>query len=292
MNVTQLKTFVTLADSGSFAETAIRQGVTRPAVTNHIKAFETKYDVRLFTRNGRSIEVSAFGERLLPQARHVLEMLDEIETTFGNAMNLTRSHLTVGVGEPFLGIDLISAFVSRYPGVRIQAKESDAPALMKDLDERKLDIAILALTEPDPRFENFLYNLDELLICVSKNHVWAGRQSIELSELQKQTMVLPGTGTTCRRIFDAALSSAAVEPIISLEFDEWDPIKEAVAHGIGAGILQGVHLAADPRLTPLRVTGTDLRVPQYVVCPAEYTQLKSVRAFLETVQEMQNISNQ
>ncbi|MGI9318110.1 MAG: LysR family transcriptional regulator substrate-binding protein, partial [bacterium] len=101
----------------------------------------------------------------------------------------------------------------------------------------------------------------------------------------RKTMVLPRAGTTCRHIFDAALSSAGVEPAVALEFDEWDPIKEAVAHGIGAGILQGVHLAADPRLSTLRVTDADFQVPQYVVCPPEYTQLKTVRAFFEIVEE-------
>jgi DNA-binding transcriptional LysR family regulator len=80
------------------------------------------------------------------------------------------------------------------------------------------------------------------------------------------------------------LSDNAAKTII--EFDEWDPILEATAQGIGIGFLQGTFLTADPRMRALKVEGADMSVPQFVVCPSEYVQLQTVRAFLEITETM------
>jgi LysR family transcriptional regulator, low CO2-responsive transcriptional regulator len=284
MNITQLKTFITLSESKSYSEAAKKLKVTRPAVAGNIIALANNYGVKLFIRDGHRVKLSEVGRKLLPQARLAANMIDEIEHSLKSASSLDLNYLTIGIGEPSWGIELISVYMKRYPGVHIQAIEGNAHSLIRDLEKRKIDIVIVALTEADERFANFHFHTDFLSLCISKNHPWANRKSVTLAEICKQNIILPSSKTTCRQIIDGAFSKIAKTTRHIIEFDDWDPIIEAIVQGMGMGFLQG-NLSRDPRLIRLKVKDADLRVPQYVICPPEYVELANVSAFLEITAE-------
>lgn len=285
MNITQLKAFITLAESNSYTEAAKKLKVTRSAIAGNIKALVKNYDVKLFIKDGRRIKLSEHGRKLLIQARQAADILGEIEDSLENASNLAFNFLVIGVGEPSWGIELISAYKKRYPGVKIQAIEGTAPSLLKDLEDRKIDVAIVALTEEDERFTNFHFHTDLLSLCVSKTHPWATRKSVTLAEISEQNLILPNDQTTCRQIIDSAFSKGAATVVPLVEFDEWDPIIEAIVQGMGIGFLQG-NISKDPRLITVKVSDADLRVPQYIVCPAEFVKLRTINALLEISKEV------
>lgn len=286
MNIIQLKTFITLAECNSFSEAARKMKVTRPAVAGNIKALEKSHDVNLFNREGRRIKISELGRKLLPLARTAESLLREIESSLKSARSLDLNFLTIGVGEPSWGIELISIYKQRYPGVHIQVVEGTTPSLLKDLEERKIDIAVIALTEPDSRFVNLHFYTDKLFFCVPKNHPWANRKSITLSEICTEKLILPSAETTCRRIIDTAFSRKAVTAIPIIEFEEWDPIIEAIVQGMGNGFLQGTKNCTDPRLVTIDISDAKLRVPQYIVCPSEFVELRTISALLEIIGDL------
>lgn len=72
----QLQTFVDAAESGSFAVTAAKRGVSPGAISNGIKYLETKLDAELFFRDGVKIKLTKAGEVFLPHAKRILEKTD------------------------------------------------------------------------------------------------------------------------------------------------------------------------------------------------------------------------
>jgi len=61
LTLTQLRHFVTLAEIGSFAQTARVVFLTQPALTRSIAALEEELGDRLFDRVGRRIILTPFG---------------------------------------------------------------------------------------------------------------------------------------------------------------------------------------------------------------------------------------
>src|SRR5690554_4418307 len=77
MELYQLKLFMDLANTGNFTKVASENYVTQAAVTLQIRKLESELGVPLFHRTTRSVTLLEAGEKLLPYARDVLQIVDE-----------------------------------------------------------------------------------------------------------------------------------------------------------------------------------------------------------------------
>lgn len=77
-----LRSFVTLAETGSFGRTAGRIGRSQPAVSAQLRRLEASLGVRLFDRDTRNVRLTAEGGRLLPEARALLAAADALVGRF------------------------------------------------------------------------------------------------------------------------------------------------------------------------------------------------------------------
>lgn len=75
-NLNDLLYFVTVAREGSFTRAASILGVTQSAISQAISGLESRLDIRLLTRNTRSLSLTAAGERLLNSIGHRLDEID------------------------------------------------------------------------------------------------------------------------------------------------------------------------------------------------------------------------
>lgn len=77
------KTFIRIAETGSFSSVAREVGATQPAVSRQIAALETHLGARLFQRSTRSLTLTEDGRDLLSHARLVVEAVEETEAAIG-----------------------------------------------------------------------------------------------------------------------------------------------------------------------------------------------------------------
>lgn len=75
-NLNDLLYFVTVAREGSFTRAASILGITQSAISQAISGLESRLDIRLLTRNTRSLSLTAAGERLLNSIGHRLDEID------------------------------------------------------------------------------------------------------------------------------------------------------------------------------------------------------------------------
>ena len=82
LDIDQLKTFLAIADTGSFTRAAEEVNKTQSAVSMQMKRLEEAIGRNLFVRDGRGSRFSSDGERFVEQARKLVAMNDEIVATF------------------------------------------------------------------------------------------------------------------------------------------------------------------------------------------------------------------
>jgi DNA-binding transcriptional LysR family regulator len=75
-----LQSFVLVAESGSMAEAARRQGVTPAAVAQQIRALERELGASLVARSGRTVLPTPAGHRLLERAGELLREVGSLQT--------------------------------------------------------------------------------------------------------------------------------------------------------------------------------------------------------------------
>lgn len=73
MDLNQLKTFVTVAETASLTRAANRLFLSQPAVSAHIKSLENEFNVRLFNRTPRGMELTPLGIVMRDEARQALD---------------------------------------------------------------------------------------------------------------------------------------------------------------------------------------------------------------------------
>lgn len=78
LDLTALRSFVAIAESGGVTRAAGFLNLTQSAVSMQLKRLEESLDVGLFERTGRSLVLTTAGEQLLSYARRMLDLNDEV----------------------------------------------------------------------------------------------------------------------------------------------------------------------------------------------------------------------
>jgi DNA-binding transcriptional LysR family regulator len=126
---------------------------------------------------------------------------------------------------------------------------------------------------------------DRLIAFVHRAHAWARRRNVRPAELVGQRLVLREPGSTTRHAFEAALAGAGITIGEMLEIGSREGVREAVAAGLGVGIVSDFEFGHDPRLHPLTIDGLAGGMTEYAACLADRRELRLVKAFLDVVRE-------
>jgi LysR family transcriptional regulator, low CO2-responsive transcriptional regulator len=281
MTYASLRAFHVVAFHGSFTRAAESLGVTQPTLSAQVKALEESYGVALLDRRGRGVAATSLGERLLEITRRLFLLEEEADELLSRARDLTAGHLRVAAGGPYYAVPLLAAFGARYPGVHISLSIGNSEQVLDALLHYRADVAVISDLEPDPRLEAIPYAEHRLVVFVPRRHPWARTRGIRLRDLEGQPMVLREIGSMTRRLFEQAIAKAKVAPRVVMEIESREAVSEAVAAGLGLGVVSEAELGHDERLAAVQVTDVTMLTREYVVCLKERRRLRIVSAFLD-----------
>ncbi len=281
----QLRAFHAVATQGGFTRAAAALGLTQPTLSGQVRALEDSYGVRLFERRGRGVELTGLGRALHDATRRLFGLEAEAEQLLAAARGLTSGRLRVGADAPYLIVPLLADFNRRYPGIRLSLTFGNTERTLRELFERRSDVAVLPDIESDGRLHAVPYRRDRLIVFVDRGHPWARRRGVRLAELEGQRLVLREVGSTTRALFERAVAAAGVALGDTLEIGSREGVREAVAAGLGVGVVYESEFGRDDRLSPLALRDVELRSVECVACLEEQRPLRVVRAFFELVRE-------
>lgn len=95
LDLTALRSFVAIAETGGVTRAAGFLNLTQSAVSMQLKRLEEALDMALFDRKGRTLELTTAGEQLLSYARRMLDLNDEIYAKMTDCAHV--GEITLGV---------------------------------------------------------------------------------------------------------------------------------------------------------------------------------------------------
>ncbi len=281
-----LRAFHAVASEGGFTRGARALRVSQPTVSSQVKALEERYGVSLLERRGRQVTPTELGRRLLAVTRRLFSLEEEAEQLLGAARALRRGQLKVGADGPQHVMPLLAALERGYPGLEVSLSMGNADKVRRELLDYRIDVAVLALVAQDERLLAVPCWRSPLVLFVPRAHPWARRASVPLAEVAEQRMVLRETASVTRQIFADALAAADVRPRAVMQVESREAVREAVAAGLGAGVISAAEFGADPRLVAVPLQDVHLEMTEYAVCLRERRRLRTVQAFLEMVGQL------
>jgi aminoethylphosphonate catabolism LysR family transcriptional regulator len=259
--------------------------VTQPTLSGQVKGLEDQFGVRLFDRRKRKIELTDIGRNLFDITFRLFSLELEAEQVLTAARGLKRGHLRVGADAPYHSVPFLAAFHRRYPSLRLSMSIGNSEKLLSDLLDQRCDVAIAANVPTDARIFSLPFRQDYLIAFVDRAHPWASRKQIDLDDLSGKRLVLRETSSTTRRTFDAAIAAAGITVGEVLEIGSREAIREAVAAGLGIGIVAQSEFGDDVRLKALEFSGDRMQSVEYVACLNDRRATPLVKAFLDIVRD-------
>ncbi|TAJ88106.1 LysR substrate-binding domain-containing protein [Reyranella sp.] len=280
MRHTQLRSFHAVAQRMSFTVAARELGVSQPTITTQVKSLEQEFGVELFVRRGRRIELTETGDGLLDITRRLFADEKEAADYLNETRGLKTGHLRVGAVGPYHVTDMLAAFNARYPGIYVSVTVGNSRDTLRDLLDYRTDVAVLAHVDPDARLVAIPYRQHRVVVMCPIDHEFASRRSIRARDMEGQKLIVREAGSTTRRAFDQAMREKDVRPKVVMEIGSRESIREAVAKGIGLGVVSEMEFIPDPRIRALQVSDAEIYTYAHVVHLRERQNARLVRAFL------------
>lgn len=143
LDLTALRSFVTVAETGGVTRAAGFLNLTQSAVSMQLKRLEESLDVALLDRSARQIALTPSGEQLLSYARRMLELNDEIygkltSTAFEGEIVLGVPHDIIYPVFP----QVLQRFAAEYPRVKVQLISSYTNDLKAQFAKGECDLIL------------------------------------------------------------------------------------------------------------------------------------------------------
>ena len=169
LDLDQLRTFVAIADSGSFTKAADSVHKTQSAVSMQMRRLEERIGKPIFGRDGRSAKLTEQGERLLGYARRMVRLSDETIAAFDDEELSGRVRLGTpdDYADRFLP-EILARFSRSNPRVEVTVVCEPTVQLIEALRAGELDLGIITNTKETPTAE--IVRQEPLLWVASGHH--------------------------------------------------------------------------------------------------------------------------
>jgi DNA-binding transcriptional LysR family regulator len=169
LDIDQLRTFVAIADTGSFTRAAEIVHKTQSAVSMQMKRLEERVGRAVFERDGRGTRLTDEGDRLLDYARRIVRLNAECLASFAEAELVGRVRLGLpdDYADRYLP-EILARFARSNPRAEVTVSCEPSPNLIERVQAGDLDLAII--THVDRRGPSEIVRVEQLLWVTSARH--------------------------------------------------------------------------------------------------------------------------
>lgn len=281
-----LKAFDATARAGSMTAAARTLALQQPTVSAHIQRLESDFGVELFHRRGRRLELTAFGRTLLDHTRRTFSGEEDALALLTAARNHYAGRLVVHAIGPYNVVPVLKAFAARHPQVNLAVGVGDSRTITGRILDYQGDIGVVLNHVEHPDLHSLRFRTQRLVVFAHVEHPLTQRTPLTLKALEGQRFVIREEGSTTRRVFEHELRERGVRVQIGLEMGSRESVREAVAQGLGLGVVAETAYVPDPRLVKLRITDTDMATHVDFICRHERRHAPLIAAFLSVAAEV------
>ena len=238
----KLYSLLAVKATGNFTRAAEQLSLTQPAVSQHVRALEQELGVRIFDRVNNAVKLTHEGEIVVKYAKRMMALQENMKGKLTNE-KLQIASLTVGIthtAESNAIAEALARYVQRHENVTVKVITGAADKLCGMLKNYEIDLAIIDGKKPDPSLNYLMLDTDNLVLITSPNHRLAKKNSVTISDLKKERLILRLPTSTTHKLFVSALECSGMslnEFNVVLEMDSVATIKDLIRRDFGVSVL-------------------------------------------------------
>lgn len=248
MNVSfkQLKLFLALAETGSVTGAARVMHITQPTASMQLKDLSTAIGLPLFEIIAKKVYLTGIGNELAETSRRMTVEWEAFEQHVSSIKGYTKGSLKIAVVSTakYFIPKILGSFCEKYPEIDISLEVLNRDGIIKRLEQNMDDIYIMSMPPLNIEIEDEIFMPNPLVIIAAKNHPLSNQKNLDLHQLKNERFILRELGSGTRMASTIQFKKKKFVPNIRLELGSNESIKQAVAAGLGIGLVS-IHALND-----------------------------------------------
>jgi DNA-binding transcriptional LysR family regulator len=237
LNITHLEYFLEVAKLKSFTKASKNLYVCQSTLSKAVQQFENELNLQLIDRKSKSFKLTEKGEILLEKGETSLKSIHELFDRLNENLSLEQGSIRIGIPPVISTIyftRIAHTFSSMYKNIKLNILEVGANRVKDSVENGLIDIGVVILPFDSYNFKKYSVFMSDCIVVVSKNHIFANRSEISISELKNENFIILNESYMLHDKILGYCNDAGFDPNITLKSSQWDYIVELVSlnHGI------------------------------------------------------------
>ncbi len=216
MHIETLKVFCDVVETRSFSTAASQNFVTQSAVSQQIRALETKYDCKLIERTRGAVQVTPAGEVVYQASKEIVQRYLDMESGLQSLNNRVGGTLRIATVYSVGLYELSSPlrrFLKAYPQVKVDLDYRRPAEIQEDALRGAIDFGIVAYPAKRPHLVILPFREDRLVLICHPQHPLASYKQISIQKVAEVDNI-----DTIKRFVEVGQGVAIVpEPSVQAE---------------------------------------------------------------------------
>ncbi|HYU16492.1 MAG TPA: LysR family transcriptional regulator [Candidatus Acidoferrum sp.] len=269
MELRHIRYFVAVAETGAFSLAATRLCITQPALWRQVRDLEAELGVRLFERVGRRVRVTSEGEGLERRSRELLAAVEQLAEHAHSVRSGEVGSLRVAIS-PQMIQSVLAPFLARFlksrPGIDIHLIEEGGVRAAELVERGEAHLAFAVRSGNDQLRGRLLFPV-RIVAAVAPAHRLARRETVDITDLQDERVLVLRHGFGTRETFDSACRVEQVRTRVVLESGDPQSLIALAEAGRGIALVPSTVrlIGRKVRVTPILQAGASLGMWGWIV---------------------------
>jgi DNA-binding transcriptional LysR family regulator len=243
MDIRHYRSFIALAEEGSFTSAARKLHIVQSGLSVTIREMEEELGVKLVQRTTRRVSLTDAGVLFLEYARPAVAMLNDGMEAVRSQAGIVRGRIRLGILMslgPYVDLPtVLGGFHARYPNVDFAVRSVDNPQAPELVRAGSIDLCFHAVSTRKlaAGVEATPFAQDSLVAVCANTHPLAQRKSATLEALTQFPFVDLSPERTLRTLIDRSFADHHLSRKIMFEVSAVETMLQFVAGGLGVSIV-------------------------------------------------------
>ena len=239
----QLEVFLAAAHFQNITRAAESLAMSQSAASSALKELENQFDIQLFDRVGKRLQLNELGRLYRPKVEAVLAQANELEQALSKhtEVGALKVGATLTIGN-YLAVGVMAQYMNTPTHPRISLEVANTSTIAKRVKDFELDIGLIEGELQASELEVLPWRGDELVVFCSPSHPFASQKSLSDEDLRNATWIMREQGSGTRQSFERGMHGLLPDLNVLLELEHTEAIKRAVEAELGIGCLSEVVL--------------------------------------------------
>ncbi len=244
MTAKQLRAFLAVARTLSFAEASNQVFLSQPALSLAIKTLEESLGGKLLTRTTRSVKLTPEGEALVPIATRLMADWDNAQEQLQQRFALQMGQVAVASMPSFaagLLPQVLKTYRNRYPAIRVEVHDVIAEQVVAMVRSRRIEVGVSLVPEGAPDLDFTPLFTDEFVAVLPPDSALLnGLSSLCWDQLLEQDFIALQRPSIVRLMLERQLAEQGKQLNVVFDAHQLATVGKMVASGLGISVVPGL----------------------------------------------------